>query len=313
MVTILGAGGAIADELLGAITLRGKGESVRLVSRTALKRRGCEAVAADLTRPEDVQRAVEGSDLVYLVAGLEYNTSVWRESWPRIMQNVIDACTRQQCRLVFFDNVYMYGPVKGKMTEESPFCPTSKKGEVRAKIALSLLDQIKRGNLTAMIARAADFYGPGIRNSLLSELVLKKIAHKQRALWLVNDHVPHSFTYTPDCGRAMLLLADTESAWNQTWHLPTAPDPPTAAQFIEKSAEMLELPAKSFTLNRPMLKLAGLFDRQIREVYELLYQYDSPYLFDSTKFTNAFGPRYHTSYDVGLRACCAYLRAEVGL
>lgn len=146
MHTILGSNGIIGQELARALS--SYSASIRLVSRTPRKANPTdETFAADLLDPDATDRAVAGSEVVYLVAGLKYDYATWREQWPRLMQNVIDACKRHGCRLVFLDNVYAYGRVNGVMTEQTPFHPTSKKGEVRAQIATMLLDEISQGNL----------------------------------------------------------------------------------------------------------------------------------------------------------------------
>jgi nucleoside-diphosphate-sugar epimerase len=286
VVTILGAGGAIGSELVKHFTT---GEPVRLASRNPkLVPGAAEAVAADLSNFDDTLKAVSGSRVAFLLVGLKYDLKVWRELWPRIMHNAIEACKRSNTRLVFFDNVYMYGKVEGAMTEETPFRPLSKKGEIRAQIATTLLSEMKAGNLTALIARAADFYGPGVQNGIPNKLVFDKFAKGAKAMWLMNDSVKHSLTFTPDAARSLVMLADTEEAWNQTWHVPTAPDPPTGKEFIELAAKEFRTQPKYRILTRPMLWVAGRFDTATQELFEMLYQYEFDYVFDSTKFMKAF-------------------------
>ena len=299
MVTILGANGAIGSELVKELTTRN--ESIRLVSRNPkLVPGAAEAVAADLSNLDDTVKAVTGSRIAFLLVGLKYDITEWRALWPRIMRNAIEAAKRANARLVFFDNVYMYGKVEGVMTEQTPFHPYSKKGEIRAQIATMLLNEIKTGNLTALIARSADFYGPHARTGIPNVLVFDKLAKGAKASWLANDSVKHSFTFTPDAARSLVLLAESESAWNQTWHVPTAPDPPTGKQFIELVAKEFGAQPKYRVLTRPMLRVAGWFDTTVRELYEMLYQYEFDYIFDSTKFTTAF--RFQpTSYAEGVR------------
>jgi nucleoside-diphosphate-sugar epimerase len=162
-----------------------------------------------------------------------------------------------------------------------------------------LLNEMKTGNLTALIARSADFYGPRARTGVPNVLVFDKFAKGAKANWLVNDSVKHSFTFTPDAARSLVLLADSESAWNQTWHVPTAADPPTGKQFIELVAKEFTTQPKYRVLTRPMVWVAGWFDTTVRELYEMLYQYEFDYIFDSTKFTKAF--RFQpTSYAEGI-------------
>jgi len=287
------------------------GQSVRLVSRNSKLVEGAkEAVSADVSNLDQTVSAVAGSTIVHLVVGLKYDVGVWCELWPRIMSNVIEACKRANAKLIFFDNVYMYGRVSGPMTEETPFNPCSKKGEIRARIATTLNNEFKAGKLTAMIARSADFYGPHARTSVANILVFEKISKGATALWLVNDSLRHSLTYTPDAGKSLALLANSDSAWNQTWHVPTASDPPTGKDFIKVVAREFGAEPRHRILSRPLIKIAGFFDSDVRESYEMLYQSDSEYLFDSTKFSKAFGFQ-PTSYAEGIRATAlAYKLAD---
>jgi len=285
--TILGAGGPIGNGL--AKELAARNITVRLVGRKPKPRDGAQIVSADLSDAKGTIDAVAGSSVVYLLAGLKYQFGVWQQLWPLIMDNVIEACKRANARLLFFDNVYMYGKVDGAMTEDTPYAPCSKKGEIRARIATKLMNEVKTGNLTAMIARSADFYGPATPNGIANILVFEAFAKNATASWLVNADVPHSFTYIPDAVRGLVELSAKESAWNQVWHLPTAPDPPTGREFITMAAKEFGVAPKFRVLSRPILRVVGLFDPNVRESYEMLYQSDSPYLFDSTKYAKEFG------------------------
>lgn len=298
MTTILGAGGPVGNELVKILVASNK--PLRLVGRNPKPVAGAEVFAADLGDQEQTINAVAGSSVVHLLVGLKYDLGVWQQFWPRIMANTIEACKRAHAKLIFFDIVYMYGKVNGQMTEETSYAPCSKKGEVRAKIATTLSNEMKAGNLSAMIARSADFYGPDAEHGVPNVLVFETYAKKKKASWLVNAGVPHSLTFTPDAARGVAMLAERESAWNQVWHLPTAPDPPTGKEFIAMAAKEFGAAPKYHVLGRPMLRVASWFNPLIRESYEMLYQNDSSYLFDSTKFAKEF--RFAgTSYREGIR------------
>lgn len=306
MITILGAGGAISNEL--SKLLAASKQPLRLVGRHPASMPGAtEIVSADLSDKEQTIRAVAGSSVVYLLAGLKYDHKVWAATWPLIMANTIEACKRAGAKLIFFDNVYMYGRVNGSMTEETPFNPCSKKGEIRAKIAVSLMDEWKDGSLTAMIARAADFYGPRAGNGIPNTMVFGPFHKNQKAMCLVSDSLPHSYTYTVDAAQALVTLAGSESSWNQTWHLPTTPNPLVGKEFIASAAKEMGLPPKYRVLSRPMVRIFGWFNPMVGEVYEMLYQNDAPYLFDSSKFARTFGFA-GTPYAEGIRITAASYR-----
>lgn len=302
--TILGAGGTVANEL--AEVLVHNHETVRLCSRKAAPRQGAESIAVDVTNFEQVKKAVQHSDFVYLLVGLQYKIDVWKESWPKIMTNVINACKEVNAKLIFFDNVYMYGKVDGVMTEETPYNPCSKKGEIRAAIATQLLNEAKAGNIKALIARAADFYGPKAdKTSLANILVFENLKKGKKAQWLVNANVPHSFTYTPDTGNALYMLSQREKAFNQTWHLPTADNPLTGKEFVHLAAEAMQAKDGITVLPLWMLKIVGLFQNEIKESIEMTYQNKYPYVFDSSKFNKAFNFQ-PTSYQEGIKATAEY-------
>jgi nucleoside-diphosphate-sugar epimerase len=309
MITILGAGGAIGNEL--AKRLAARNQPFRLVGRNPREIPGAtETLAADLMDKDQTTRAVAGSSVVHLLVGLKYDHKLWQEMWPRIMSNTIEACKRAGAKLIFFDNVYPYGKVRGPMTEETPFNPCTKKGEIRAKIATTLINEWKSGTLTAMIARSADFYGPATCNGVPNRLVFERFARKQKASWLVNDSVPHSFTYTPDAAQSLVQLAERASAWNQTWHVPTTPNPLTGKEFVALVAQEFGVAPRYRVLSRAMIRVAGWFNPLVAESYEMLYQSDSPYLFDSSKFARELGFA-GTTWAEGIRATAASFKRDV--
>jgi nucleoside-diphosphate-sugar epimerase len=298
MQTILGANGTIAQELsklLPAYT-----NKIRQVSRHPKKvNETDELVVADLLNFEQTEKAVAGSEVTYLLAGLTYKTSIWQEQWPKVMRNTIDACKKHNSKLVFFDNVYSYGLVNKPMTESTPFNPTSKKGEVRAKIATLLLDEIKAGNVQGMIVRAADFYGPNVLLSLTHSMVTEKLKATKTSQWMGDINRIHSFTYTPDAGKSVAVLANTPSAFNQTWHALTSNEKITGEQYIKMACEIMSQPYKVQALPKWGVRALGLFIPVLREFVEMMYQYENDYFFDSSKFEKAFGIS-ATSYKVGI-------------
>lgn len=297
--TLLGAGGVIARELSAALS---RSAGLRLVSRTAQPvPANAQWVGADLLDAQATARAVQGSSVVYLVAGLRYDTAVWQAEWPRVMAHTIEACQRHGARLVFFDNVYAYGRVQGAMTEDTPFNPCSRKGEVRAAIATTLLDAMRRGEVNALIARSADFYGPGAHNSLLHNVIVQRLAARKAPQWIGNPQALHSFTYTPDAGRALALLGRSPEAFGQTWHLPTSAEAITGEALVRLACELADQPFRVQTLPRWMLRGLGLFVPVLRENEEMMYQLEQDYRFDSRKIEQALGLR-ATPYRDGMAA-----------
>lgn len=288
MQTILGSGGAIGLPL--AKELKNYDQHIRLVSRNPKKvNSDDELVIANLTNSYETEQAVAGSSTVYLCVGLPYNFKVWQKQWPIIMQNTINACIKHQTKLVFIDNVYMYATSSLKhMTEESTMVPQSKKGKVRKQLIEMLFGAIENQNLQACVARSADFYGPGIKNSILLELVVNNLKAGKIALWQRSKHKIHSFTYTSDAAKAIAMLGNHPEALNNIWHLPTSREQLTGQNWVDLIAQKLNKKAKVFVLPNWLLKTMGIFVPLMKELAEMSYQYQYNYFFDSKKFENTF-------------------------
>jgi len=289
MQTILGSGGAIGVPL--ARELKKYTDQIRLVSRNPKKiNETDELFPADLNDPAQIDKAIAGSDVVYVVVGFEYKIKVWQKLWVPFMKSVIDSCKSRNVRLVFFDNVYMYAKSEiPHMTEDSLIQPPSRKGEVRRQLHEMIMNEITSKSLTALIARSADFYGPDNKNSVLSISVAENLMKGKKAQVFGDVNKIHTYTYTPDAAKAIAILGNTEDAFNQVWHVPTTREKITGLQWIGLIAKELKVEAKYQTIPKWMIQLLGLFIPVMKEFPEMLYQYEQDYIFDSSKFEKRFG------------------------
>lgn len=299
MHTILGAGGPVANALTHELI--NHNETIRLVSRKPVEVNNDNATwqKADLLNYDELSAAAKGSTVIYLCAGLVYDAKIWQQQWPVIMQNVIRVTKENNARLIFFDNIYMYGLVKGPMTETTPYNPNSEKGKVRAAVADTIMNEVKAGTLNATIARAPDFYGTTSTNAFLDLMVLSKYAKKLSAQWMGDPQKLHNFIYIPDAGRAMYLLGQHPESANQVWHLPTAPAM-KGIKFLELAANIYGVKPKYMRIRKFMLWMIGLFDKLIAGTVEMYYQAEHDYIFNSDKFEKAFNFK-PTSYEDGIK------------
>jgi len=298
MQTILGSSGVIGKELAKALPQYTN--KIRLVSRNPKKvNESDELLSANFLNAGETFNAVEGSEVVYLTVGLQYDIKIWKTQWPKLMKNVIEACKKSNSKLVFFDNVYSYGRVNGWMTEETPVKPDSEKGKVRAELNKTIMNEVEQGNLNAIIAKSADFYGPDTPLSFVNIMVFENFKKGKKAQWFIDVNKKHSFTYTPDAAKGTAILGNTGSAYNQICHLPTNKNVLTGKDFIELAAKAMVVKPEFMVVKKWMAQVLGLFIKEIKESVEMLYQNDSDYLFDSTKFEKAFNHK-PISYEEGI-------------
>lgn len=287
--TILGSGGAIGTELAKA--LKSYTNDIKLVSRNPKKVNETDNLfSADLSDKAQVIKAVAGSKICYLTLGYDYNTKLWQEKWLPLIKNVVEACMQHQAKLIFFDNVYAIGGNNVKhITENSPISPSSKKGEVRAAVDKHILENVEKGKLEAIIARAPDFFGTSIKTtSLTMNLIYDNLVKGKPSQWFCNADVVHSTGYVPDLAKGTAILGNSEGTFNQIWNLPVDSEAITGRQWAKLFADEMKTTDKVQVLPAWGLWALGLFVPILKEMYEMRYQYDREYFFDSSKFKNKF-------------------------
>ena len=301
---VIGRATAQALHALGQdVTLASRGPSAPADSNTP-------HLSLDALDGAALHAAARGVSHLYLTLGLPYRAATWERDWPSIMRHAIDAALAHDAGLVWFDNVYAYGPLPlhVPMREDHPIDPASRKGRVRA-VLLDLLHEAgaQRG-LRWLVARSADFYGPDVRLSILYSAAIERQLQGRAAFWLGDPDARHSFTYTPDAGRALARRALDDGAWQQSWHLPTASPAPTPRELLAASARLLGAPAQVRRLPIPLVRALGVFVPLLREVGEMLYQNQQDYVFSSEKFMARYPDFRITPYAEGLAAMVDSLR-----
>jgi len=300
MQTILGANGIIATELAKELYSKFT-KDIKLVSRHPKKVNDSDVLnPANLLNSKQTFDAVKGSEIVYLTVGLPNNPKIAKTQWPVVMRNVIDACLKNKAKLVFFDNTYMYGATDGALTEETPFLSKGEKGIIRGEITTILNNSLLHTDLTAMICRAPEFYGPGNTKSITNSLIFENIRKSKMIKVFIDDTKLRTLIYTPDAAKAMALLGNTADAYHQTWHLPCDNNLLTTKEFIQFTSEIYGETLEYFILKSWMIRWLSLFNSDLKESIELLHRYETDYIFDSSKFKRKFPDYKITTYQEGI-------------
>ncbi|MET1033332.1 MAG: NAD-dependent epimerase/dehydratase family protein [Candidatus Saccharimonadales bacterium] len=297
---ILGATGDIGSLLLNELVNEYDGVSVRAVSRTLPevdnRHDGVEYRAADVENLDDLVEVTRGMDVVYSTLAVPYNTEAWTQSWPRITENVIEAARTNGFKLVFLDNVYMYGKADGPMTEDTPVNPASGKGKVRAEVADMLLQAMESGEINATIGRSADFYGP---DSRISSRFFQGALKEGKAYWMGNPDVMRTWSYTPDNAKALAILGNDARADKKVWHMPVAPAM-KGVGFIALASKVLGKDLETIPVPGDDAEARKAFAANMPEIADMMYQYDNNFVVDSSRFQRTFGME-PTSYEEGFR------------
>lgn len=249
---------------------------------------GARFAPCDVLDAESVQRTLAGADQVVLAVGFAYEGRVWRDAWPRAMTHVLTACEQAGARLVFVDNLYMYGPQTAPLREDMALTDQGTKPAVRAAVTRLWQAAAALGRVRVAALRAPDFYGPGVAQSHLGAQAFAPMAQGKPALLAVAPDTLHDFAYVPDFGRGVATLIDApDDAFNQAWHLPCAPTR-TPREILTLGAAALNRPALINALPPWALRPMGLFSPFLRELAEMRFQWDRPYRVDASRFARRF-------------------------
>lgn len=304
-----GLGAAVVRELVR------QGKPARAVSRSGKGPgvEGAETAAADGADPEASKQACRDAEVVYCCAGVPY-TEGWEETWPPLLSGMLEGAASAGARFVMGDNLYMYAPPGPDETldENRPEKPTTVKGRVRAEMAETLREAHRSGRTPVVIVRASDFYGPGVTNAALGDRVFGAVVRGATAGLLGDIDTRHSYAYIDDVARAMVLLAGRDEALGEVWHAPHAPAV-TTREFVEKIYRIAGREPKIRTLPGFGVGVLGWLDPLMRQLKEMMYQWEKPFVVDDSKFREAFGDEVKaTPIDDGIAATLDWYRKREG-
>ncbi len=301
MQTILGSNGQIGHELAKEL-YKNYTKEIRLVSRKPQKIHDSdELVSADLLDFNETNNAISGSDIVYFTVGLPMDSEMWMKQFSKILDNVIEACKIHRSKLVFFDNTYMYPKTSAIQFENTIFSPSGKKSLVRAQLADKIIKEMEANELKAVVCRAPEFYGPEKTQSITNTMIFSNIKAKQKLKIPISDSTLRTLIWTPDASRAMALIGNTDDAYGQTWHLPC--DRSLTYKEMINIADKIENEKLSYSIIKLWkFKVGSLFNKNAKELLELLPRYEVDNLFNSDKFKKRFPSFPVTSFEIRNKA-----------
>lgn len=303
---VLGAGqiGARLAQLLLA-----RGHRVRVVQLHDSNRsanRPVEYIAGDMTDQPFAERATAGARVVYDCMNPPYH------EWPRLLLPIarggVHGAAKAGAKLVALDCLYMYGAPASPMREDTPHAPCSRKGELRVALEGMRLSAHRRGDLPVAIGRASDFFGPDLRFSCWNDRFFRRLLANRPGECMGDPDLPHSYTFADDIAAALVTLG--ASSETGIWHLPTAPAE-TTQQITTRLGRALGLDARVKAIPRWMLKGMGFFSPFMREVAEMAYQWDVPFVLDDSKFVQTFG-QLATPFEQSVAKTAAWARERFG-
>ena len=291
--TIIFGTGPLGLSVMDALVERGY-TNITLINRSGKAPEtlpcGVRILSGDATNPDQVAALVAGTDVVFHCAQPHYYE--WPEKFPPITKGILEGAIKAGVsKLVFGDNLYMYGPTDGKPVHENlPYAAEGRKGRTRAAMAKRLLDAHRAGKVKVAIGRASDFYGPRVQGSAVGDRVFPAILEGKAASTMGNVDLPHTYTYIKDFGRALVTLSEHDAAFGKAWHVPSA-ETLTTREFLNLAYEITGQKPKISSMGKLMLQIGGLFIPEAKEMVEIWYEFNEPYVVDHSPFAKAFGAR----------------------
>ena len=297
-IVILG-GGAVGLAIATQLAEQGRASVIVQRKNPGNLPAGTSFEACDALDGAALLNTVQNASALICTIGLTYDAAVWEANWPKLMANMLAACSASGARLIFIDNLYMYGPQAEPLREDMPMAATGRKGKVRAAITRQWQASGQTSGVKIAALRAPDFYGAGVGNSILGDPTIGALAKGRAAQLIVKPDVPHVLAYVRDVARAAILLLDApDDAYGQIWHAPSVPAR-TPREVLAMAANKLGVKPRLMEMPGWLQPLVGLFMPFIREWHETSFQHDQPFLVDSSRFERRFGMK-ATPLEVGI-------------
>lgn len=287
------------------------GLTVRVLSRNrpAELADGIDWHAVDASDPDAATEAAGGAAVIYQCLNAPYTD--WPELFPPLQQGVLSAAERCDALLVTLENIYGYGPTAGKpMTEDLPLAATTVKGRTRAAMTEELMGAANAGRVRFAIGRASDFFGAGVTETTLGERVFANAVAGKRADFIGNPDLLHTYSYVPDIAAGLATLGTDERAVNEVWHLP-GPETVTTRALLDLVASEVGHPVALRSVPKLVVRALGLFNPLMRELAEMAYEFEEPFVLDTSKYQSRFRAA-GTSIAQAIASTVAWYRDPVG-
>ncbi len=281
------------------------GKQVRMINRSGKASHlpeGVEVLSGDIYDQQFVAQQARYAASVYQCAQPAYYE--WTSKFPAMQAAVIAGVAQSNARLVVMENLYGYGRSTQPMTETTSFAAHTRKGKLRAQMSEHLFAAHQAGRIRATSVRASNFYGPEYQ--LMGDQVVKPALQGKKATLLGNADMPHSFSYVNDIGATMALLGSDDRGLGRPWHAPS-PAALTQREFVAILAKILGKPVGYRTINTAMVWLLGRFVKEIAETVEMMYEWQAPFVMDSSAFSQTFGLE-ATPIEEGIRSMVDWFR-----
>ncbi len=306
---VLGTGAigrAIAEELVK------RGESARMVNRSGRMDEipvGVEVVASDLYDQTKVKEVTRGAKVVYQCS--QPNYFEWTEKFPPLQKSIIDGLTGTDVKLVLVENLYMYGDTGGKpLTEDLPHNTHTRKGKTRSEVSNAAFAAHREGKLRVTAGRGSDFFGAwGLPTAAMGERTFYPMLKGKAAGLVGNIDAPHTHTYIPDFGKALVILGERSEAEGQAWHVPNDNPRVTQREMVTMIAAEMGIEPKMSAMGKTMMRIGGLFIPEAKEMVEMMYEFEQPFIVDSSKFENTFGMK-ATSMKEAIKETVAWYKSH---
>jgi nucleoside-diphosphate-sugar epimerase len=305
---VLGAGPlgrAVMNELVR------RGRRVRVVNRSGTMKAappGVEVAAGDAYDAGRMRDLTRGAAALYQCTQPPYTE--WPLKFPALMESILEGTARSGAKLIVGDNLYCYGDTGGRpIGEDLPYTAHGRKGKVRAQVAAAALAAHQAGRVQVAIGRGSDFFGPHVRNAMMGERAFGPALQGRPAQLVGNVDLPHTQTYIEDFGRALVILGEREEALGQAWHVPNDQPAISSRQFLRLVYDEIGLPLKVSSANRLMLTLAAPVLPMAREILEMMYEFEKPYVVESGRFERTFGMK-ATPIAEAVKRTVAWYRAQ---
>jgi nucleoside-diphosphate-sugar epimerase len=284
---IVGAG-PIGTHVAALLAERGSRVTVASRSGRSTGIDGVEHLALDASDADALSRAADGTDYLYNCANPGDYTQ-WERVWPSLAASLLSAAERSGAVYAITGTLYPYGPVDVPLSEDLPDAATDHKGRLRARMWADAKAAHDAGRLRAVEIRGSDYMGRGVGGNGHISRQVPTALHGKRAVMMGRTDLPHTFTDVADAARTLVAAAEDQGAHGRVWHVPSNAPRTQAQALTDVLASVGKPPVKVSSLRGAALGATALVSPFMREMREIIYQWERPYVLDDSAARARFG------------------------
>jgi len=245
------------------------------------------AIQGDLDSNHAIAKVCEYADTIFICFNTDYR--YWSDKMTAWVSKIGDLAANLQAKVIFPTNMYNFGTTTASpINEEEEQNATTQLGKLRIAIEQKLVKSALTGSIVSLV-RLPRLFGPASFDYLIEPLFYAASQNKS-CTWYGDLNNPMDLMYNMDAGKILVNVAESHHANDAMLHV-SGYSNLNPEKFINEiyteSKSTVSIPTK--LMKSWKIAFKSIINTNFDLFSEVLYQFNSPYLLDDTKYKQLIG------------------------